>query len=70
MENTLKWYIRLSGRSQGDFAKRIGVGQPTISNICNGHTQPSLDLALKIVEETDGFVTLESMVVRDREARK
>lgn len=42
---------------KGEFAERIRVGLPTVSRLLKGQRTPSLDLADRIFDETNEFVT-------------
>lgn len=42
--------------TKGEFAKRIGVSQPYLSNLLAGRSYPSLALAFDIEAATDGRV--------------
>jgi transcriptional regulator with XRE-family HTH domain len=58
-------YLTSRKESQSAFARRTGVPQATINNICNGAGTRS-DTALKIIHATGGLVTLEDLVGNDR----
>ena len=47
---TLADYFEQTGKTQTEFAKRVGVHRSLISHIAAGRKQPSLPLALKIAE--------------------
>lgn len=48
----LATYLENTGTSQTEFAKRVGVSQPTISDIIRGVHSPSVDLLKRIAKET------------------
>jgi transcriptional regulator with XRE-family HTH domain len=47
---------------KGVFAERIGVRAPTVSRLLNGERTPSLELAKRIFEQTDGLVSANDWV--------
>ena len=47
-------YLRDRSETVADFAARIGEAENTIRKIVYGQRQPSLPLAIKISEATDG----------------
>ncbi len=51
------WFAAQQGLTQEAFAKRVGVTQGRIAQILAGDV-PSMPLAAKIQQETDGAVTL------------
>jgi transcriptional regulator with XRE-family HTH domain len=55
----LSKFLRLSGMSQGAFAKAIGVQQSTVSRYVSGVKQPSLDVLKRITRATSGEVTVD-----------
>lgn len=44
----LKAFLADTGRTQSEFADRLGITQHYLSKIVNGRQRPSLPLALKI----------------------
>lgn len=64
--STLAEYLRETGTSQTAFAKRLGVGQPAVSQWVLRRRVPRWDLALKIVKLTEGRVPLEALLKRPK----
>lgn len=58
---TLAKYLKKTGIAVPDFAKSIGVNKGTIYNYINGDRIPTLDIAMKIVEATNGQVAYEDL---------
>ena len=54
---TLKEYLARKGISQRDFAKRLGITQPYLSQVLRHTKRFSAELALKVVEITQKDVT-------------
>lgn len=48
----LESYLESTNTSQTEFARRVGVSQPTISDIIHGKHSPSVKLLKRISEET------------------
>lgn len=48
----LDTYLKTTNTTQADFARRLGVSQPTISDIIRGVHSPSVKLLKRISEET------------------
>jgi len=65
----LDYYFFKSRRLQKEFAKSIGIGAHTISAIINKHKTPSLYTALAIHFESEGKVSLFSLL-KDAEKEK
>lgn len=42
--------------TKGDFARRIGITQTSLSHLLSGRSYPSLTLAFEIERATDGAV--------------
>jgi plasmid maintenance system antidote protein VapI len=59
---TLRDHLKRSGETVTAFAVRIQQPRNTVSKIDNGQRQPSLPLAVKIVNATGGKVPLEALV--------
>ncbi|WP_413777642.1 helix-turn-helix transcriptional regulator [Thalassovita sp.] len=55
-------YLKTSGISQSEFAKRIEVSAPFLSLLIGGRRSPSLSLAFRIETETKGAVPAASWV--------
>jgi transcriptional regulator with XRE-family HTH domain len=53
-----KW-IEIANRTQADIARTLGVSESTVSLILSGDRRPSPELAQKIVQESNGKVSLE-----------
>lgn len=49
-------YLKDRSETVADFASRIGEAESTIRKIVYGQRQPSLPLAVKLSEATDGAV--------------
>jgi transcriptional regulator with XRE-family HTH domain len=50
-------FLKSEGIPQSAFAERISVRSSTISRLLNGERTPSLRLAKRIFEQTEGNVT-------------
>lgn len=48
----LAQWLKISGISGSDLAKRVGVSSPFLSRIATGTRQPSLTIAAKLARET------------------
>jgi transcriptional regulator with XRE-family HTH domain len=55
---TLKEYLTENKIKLTDFASKVGIQQPYVSLIKNGHNRPSPDVALRIEQATGGAVTV------------
>jgi transcriptional regulator with XRE-family HTH domain len=51
--NFIEKYIRDSGISQSELARRLGVSQPTVSDWISGKKTPSGDKVLSLAKEMD-----------------
>lgn len=49
--------------SRADFAKRIGVSEPALSNYVNGKRFPRAVVLIRIEQETDNQVTASDMAM-------
>lgn len=58
----LDLYLARQDESATSFAKRAGVEPSTITRIMNGERSPSLEVAKKIVDASDGKVTFEDLI--------
>lgn len=54
-------YLRLKRISIKDFAKIIGVNRNSITNYINGKRMPTLIIAMKMIEQTNGSITYEDL---------
>ena len=54
----LKEFLTENNISQASFAKKMGVTPARISQTVHKKTNPSLDLARRIIKETNGKVTV------------
>lgn len=52
----MKWRRIMKLRSQGEIAEMVGVARQTISTTENGHTIPSVTLAIAIARSLDTTV--------------
>jgi transcriptional regulator with XRE-family HTH domain len=52
----LREYLAQEGITTSEFARRIGLSQPSVSRLMNGHRAPSLDTILAIERVTKGKV--------------
>ncbi|RLA65454.1 MAG: hypothetical protein DRQ88_09240 [Epsilonproteobacteria bacterium] len=52
-------YLKREGLSRFSFAVKVGVTPSAIHNIVTGKSTPSLMLAFRIEEETDGEISAE-----------
>lgn len=48
----LRDYLELTDTTQAEFAKRIGVEQPTVSDWVNGEHKPRADMLVRISQIT------------------
>lgn len=65
---TLADYFEQTGTSQRALARQLGISKAYISLITSGDRQPSLPLAIRIVELTG--VPMESLVVAPLEVSR
>ena len=61
---TLKEWIYQERLTQDEFAKLVGVSRRTICSILGGIWMPSLSLALRIEERTNGEVTMRDLATK------
>lgn len=59
----------LSGVTQTEFASRVGISPPYLSQILNDTRKPSFRVMTKIRDETEGFVSLESWAEQQEAAQ-
>ena len=59
---TLAEYLRETGLSQQEFARRVGISQPTVSALLAGRRKPSLALMEKITRATNGLIPVGSFL--------
>lgn len=57
----LREYLKLKSISQQEFADRIGVTRPLVTLIVNGKKNPSINVVVRIEEETQGLVKLSDL---------
>jgi transcriptional regulator with XRE-family HTH domain len=55
----LRKYIKENGLNQKKFAESIGIQPQWLSNILNNITKPSIAIAEKIYEATNGDITID-----------
>lgn len=48
----LRTYLELTETTQSELARRVGVSQPTISDIINGVHSPSMELLKRLTKVT------------------
>lgn len=60
---TLLDHLKATEEGVSAFADRIGEPRSTIRKIAYGQRQPSLDLAVRIKDATDGAVLPEDMLL-------
>ena len=53
----LREYLEKNGITQGDFAQKIGLAQPSVSKLTLGRSLPSLEVAYRVFVATGGAVT-------------
>lgn len=58
----LKEYLDRKGLRQDKFAQKIGMDAPTLSHIMNGRRKIPEKCWKKIVQETNGEITLEDLL--------
>ncbi len=63
----LAQYFDLSGDTQTDFARRLGVNQGYISKVANKLMEPSLEMAVLIAREAN--IPVESLLMETNTAR-
>lgn len=54
----LKEYLFKAGINQSEFARKLGVSRTHLTMIALGKSRPSPELAKKIMDETEGRVTV------------
>lgn len=59
---TLRDYLSGTRTRQSDFARLVGVTQATVSRLVSGAVVPTLELAARIKQATNGEVGFESWV--------
>jgi len=59
---TLDEYLKLNSVSFRGFAKLVSVDHSAIFRYAKGKATPSLKVALKIVEVTEGMVKIETLL--------
>jgi DNA-binding XRE family transcriptional regulator len=59
-------YLSKYGIKHNHFASRLGISKSSFSFLVTGEREPKLKLAIKIVDLTDGEVTLEDLLVQDK----
>ncbi len=62
---TLEQYLRQERISQAWFAKQVGTTEATISRIRRKLVMPKLDLAIRIVEESQDQITLKELLAEN-----
>ena len=55
-------YLRKNNITHGEFACMVGVQRPHITHILNGRKNPSIELAVRIEDATNGKVTLKDLM--------
>lgn len=63
--NPLSSYLSISGMSQADLAKELGVAQSMISDWAGDRRHPSLQNAFALEVVTNGAVPAKSWLARD-----
>lgn len=58
----LSEYLKETKLTQEEFAALVGVTRPFITNILNGKRNPSIQLAIRIDEVTNGKVPLKDLL--------
>ena len=53
----LTTFLKIRGIARSAFAERVNVRSSTITRLLNGKRKPSLELADRIFQQTDGDVT-------------
>ena len=61
-------YLQTAKIKQSAFAASISVDQATVSKLCRGKIQPSLELAFRIERQTRGAVQASSWVIEEEDA--
>lgn len=56
-DNKLVKWLKANDLNQGEFADTVGTYQTTISRLCRGSLVPTLELACRIEDATDGAVS-------------
>ena len=57
----LKNYLKIHSLPQEKFASLLGISQPHLSNILKGRKSPSIQLAKRINDVTNGKVSLDDL---------
>lgn len=60
-------FILKSGKTRAAWAKQLGVSRSYLSDVLNGKSRPSLELASMIERETDGVVVASSWIPDHRQ---
>ena len=63
-------YLKDQRLTQAEFALRIGVRQSSVSKMVSGDASPSLEVAIKIEDETGGEVGVREWVPSAANAAK
>lgn len=61
-------YLREEKRSQVEFARRVGLSASYLNEIVRGVKTPALKVAIDIERETDGKVSIASLLVTEKGA--
>ncbi len=59
---TLAEWIKSEGITRSSAARRLGVSPSYLTELCQGKRFPSAGLACRIVDESEGLVTLRELV--------
>lgn len=52
----LDFYRTMNRFERADFAKRIGTSQAYLGQLAHGHRLPGMELAFRIIRESNGLV--------------
>jgi len=66
----LKDYLKKKKIDVAVFARLVGVSQPYISQIANAKKNPSLEVALRIVDASKGKVTIRELPYQMKKKRQ
>ena len=62
MEHALRKYRKTAHVTLNELGLRVGVSKGFLSKIEKGHQMPSLKVAQKIIDATDGFVRIDDFL--------
>lgn len=68
--NAMKVWLKDNKIQKGQFALALGISKPSMSRLIRGHQVPSIELALRIEQQTGGKVRVRdwTLTLSDTEA--